>query len=230
MRRSNCLWTSGIRSAVKAVITVSAVISLAAACSGKSKTASPARLTSSVPSSTASSTQAPTGSPTDTGGSSSAGDGGTASATDSSTAPAVLPTNASGRPLTLADVFTTTGTWKDDRFSISSHQDLKGIGTSTSACSPDNASVLELRLADGFSKLTMTAGQDNDSASSDEVLIVDVVANGTQIDTRHIKFDALQSFTENVRGVNALQIRVYLDTAKCVNKEVTAVIEGLIVS
>lgn len=150
----------------------------------------------------------------------------------SPTSPGPVPSTASGRPLTLADVFSTEGDWKDDRFDITDRVGLPGIGTVTNACGPDYAPMLELRLARGFTSLRMVVGQANDSKSSDAILVVTIVANGKQIDTRRVPFDKLQTFRENITAVNALQIFVFIDPESCnrSSQEVTAVIQGLTVS
>ncbi len=108
---------------------------------------------------------------------------------------------------TLTDIFSANGDWKDDRYDIANRSGLTGIGTVMNNCDESQANKLELRLAGAFTTLKMIAGQDNASASSDEALVVKVIANGKQIDTRHIPFNKLQTFREDITGVNALQNR-----------------------
>jgi len=152
----------------------------------------------------------------------------------SSLSPPVLASNAIGRSLTLADVFSSTGNWRDDRFDIANRAGLTGIGTEVTNCDENGAVMLELRLAEGFNTLKMNVGQANTSKSSDQVLITEVVANGKQIDSRHVPFNKIQAFQEPISGVNALRILAYLDPTACsasrTSPSVLAVVQGLTVS
>jgi hypothetical protein len=143
--------------------------------------------------------------------------------------PAVLPTSAVGKVLTLADIFQYDDDWTDSRFSVADRMDVPGIGVELTGCGEDYGRALELRLARGFSRLAFNAGQDNTSASSDEQLIVAVIANGGQIDIRRVPFDRIQPFALDVKDVNALKIVVWLDQEQgCQDyKGATAVIEQL---
>lgn len=90
--------------------------------------------------------------------------------------------------------------------------------------------MLELRLAGHFATLKMKVGQANSSKSSDDVLDVEVDANGKQQDIRKVPFNTQQSFTVPAAGVNALKIIMYIDPDKCDPRGLTAVIEDLSVS
>jgi hypothetical protein len=91
--------------------------------------------------------------------------------------------------------------------------------------------MLELRLARRFAKMSMSVGQANNSPSSDAVLVVEVVANGEQVDLRRVPFDQLQPFELDVQDVNALKIHVWIDPETCrSSKEVVAVVENLVLS
>jgi hypothetical protein len=178
---------------------------------------------------------APSGSDTSSSGTdTSPGDGTTPTDTPSSSGPPILKSGDTGRPLTLADVFSKTDGWRDDRFDIASKSGLTGMGSLVTSCYESNPVTIELRLAEGFTKLTMNVGQANNSDSSDESLVTQVIANGKQIDSHHIPFNTVQPFNESVAGVNALIVEMYLDPDQC-NKSrssspsVLAVIQGLTV-
>ena len=122
------------------------------------------------------------------------------------------------------------GTWDEARYDVADVSSAPGIGATISSCSGNVTAELELRLAHHFNALKMKVGESNDSKSSDDTLVVQVIANGKQLDSRRIPFDAQQVFELNIKDVNALKINMSLDPDKCDNKEVTAVIEGLSVS
>ena len=144
--------------------------------------------------------------------------------------PAVLPSSASGKQLGLGDVFGTTGQWTEDLFSIGDGPTVPGIATVVGGCGENYAAMLELRLAHHFAKLKMVVGQGNTSKSSDDLLVVQIYANGKQTDTRKIAFDTQDSFDIAVSDVNALKIYMFLDDDKCNDAGTTAVIQGLTVS
>jgi hypothetical protein len=150
--------------------------------------------------------------------------------TTTTSAPPVVPTNASGRALTLADVFGTEGEWEESRYDVATRTEVQGIGTQLNACGEDDAHEIELRLAHRFSRLTMNVGQANDSASSDETLVVQIVTNGKLEDTRRVPFDRIQQFAVNVKDVNALKLRFWIDEVECAYRDgIIAVIEKLTV-
>lgn len=150
--------------------------------------------------------------------------------TESPTGPVVLGSNASGRELKLADVFAAEGTWEESRYDVANRRDIQGMGVTLHYCGEDGAAQLELRLARNFKKLTMSVGEANDSPNSDQVLIVEIVANGRQQDSRRIPFDRIQPFSESVAGVNALKVRFWMDGDKCTGEDIVAVVEKLTVS
>jgi hypothetical protein len=154
--------------------------------------------------------------------------------TQSSSGPPILRSGDTGRPLTLADVFAATDGWRDDRFDIASKSGLTGIGSVVTSCYESDPVTVELRLAEGFTKLKMNVGQANNSASSDESLVTLVIANGKQVDSHHIPFNTVQPFNVSVAGVNALIVQIYLDPDQCnksrsTTRSVLAVIQGLTV-
>ena len=148
---------------------------------------------------------------------------------DSTDGPQVVPTSASGRTLGLADIFSTVGEWKEERYDISDTSNVFGLATTLSSCGGSGVQ-LELRLAHRFSTLQMKVGQANNSMTSDDVVVVDVVKNGTKIDSQGVAFDVVQPFKEDVTDANSLKIAFQLDPAKCSNQGVVVVVEGLTVS
>jgi hypothetical protein len=76
----------------------------------------------------------------------------------------------------------------------------------------------------------MKVGQANDSETSDNAVVVDVVKNGTKIDSQSVPFDAVQSFDEDITDANSLKLQFHIDRTKCVSGGVTTVVEGLTVS
>lgn len=141
----------------------------------------------------------------------------------------VLDENASGQTLSLSDIFDVRGEWSESRFGVSDRSDIRGLGVPVS-CFGDGAS-LEMRLARRFSGLEMSVGQANDSPSSGQVLVVEVEANGEQLDVRRVPFDQVQPIDLDIAGVNALRIVLTLDRGGCGSSDrVLAVVEGLRVS
>lgn len=149
---------------------------------------------------------------------------------ESPSGPVVLGTNASGRELKLADVFSTKRDWEESRYDVASRRDIQGMGVSLNSCGDYYAAQLELRLARNFTTLTMNVGQANNSPSSDETLVVEIVANGRQQDFRRVPFDRIQSFKVSVRDVNALKLRFWIDEEECNGGQIVAVVEKLTVS
>lgn len=132
--------------------------------------------------------------------------------------------------LTLADVFHAEGEWEESRYDVAKRREIQGIGTTLTSCGEYAAAELELRLAHSFSRLTMNVGQANTSKNSDQTLLVEIVANGRQMDTRRIPFDRIQGFSVNVKDVNALKLRFWIDEVNCdYDASMIAVIENLTV-
>lgn len=133
--------------------------------------------------------------------------------------------------MTLADFFDVDEQWTESRYDIAKSRQQLGIGAEIQSCyGPDAPDTLELRLANNFTTLKFNVGQANGSQASDQVLDVEVIGNGAQIDIRRIPFNKVQPFTIPVGGVNALVIRVYLDpeTDQCDGDSVTAVLHGAV--
>ena len=149
----------------------------------------------------------------------------------SPTGPSVL-NQASGRVLTLSDFFEPSDDWEENRFNIADKSQVQGIAAEISSCNRDAARLLELRLSNEYKTLTFSVGQANTSDASDQSLTVEVTGNNSQIDIRHVPFNKFQQFKEPVAGVNALQIRMYLDSAvtNCGQKSVIGVLSDAVVS
>lgn len=150
----------------------------------------------------------------------------TASLMDEDEASGILDDTARGQALALNDIFKADGQWYEDRYSVSDRSDIRALGTEVS-CYGGTPS-LELRLARRFDQLSFSVGQDNASANSDQVLIVEVVTNGEQSDLRKVPFDRVQPFEVPVSGANAVIIKFDLDQ-DC-DDSVIAVVESLTVS
>jgi hypothetical protein len=147
-----------------------------------------------------------------------------------SSSPAVLPSGASGRSLRLADVFAVNGDWQDSRYGVAGASEVPGIGATLSGCGDTSSADLELRLGNRFDRLTMKVGQADTSATSDATMDAVVVVNGEQQDARHVPFDRIQPISVDVRNGNAVKLRFWQDTAKCVSGAITVVIQDLTVT
>lgn len=151
----------------------------------------------------------------------------TSSASDESETDArVLEETARDQPLTLGDIFNVEGEWTEDRYNVSDRSDIRALGARV-LCSSSTRS-LELRLARRFDTLSFTVGQDNASDSSQEVLVVEVIGNGEQMDVRRVPFDQVQPFDLPITGVNAVIIDFSLE--RPCDDSVIAVVESLTVS
>jgi hypothetical protein len=85
-------------------------------------------------------------------------------------------------------------------------------------------------MAHRFTGMKLGVGQANDSVVSDNAVIVDVISNGTKIDSHTVPFDTVQALDEDVTDANSLKLQFHLDPAKCKEGGVTVVVEGLTVS
>lgn len=141
----------------------------------------------------------------------------------------VIPADSSGKVLTLSDIFQFSGTWEESRYDIADKTQVPGLGVSIPYCRENSPAELELRLAHRFKTLTMNIGQANDSASSDLMLNVQIVANGSQQDSQRVPFDRIQAMKVDLTDVNALKIRLWLEGSAC-NQGAIAVISDLKVS
>lgn len=91
-------------------------------------------------------------------------------------------------------------------------------------------SVLELRLAHNFTKIKFDVGQSNDSQSSDNSVLVDVIMGQNKIDSKSLPFDTVLPFNEDITGANSLKITFRLDPNKCRDGSVTVVVSNMTVS
>ncbi len=149
--------------------------------------------------------------------------GSSASADDG---PTVLqPGSAQDRDLGLNDVFNTSGDWAEQRLDVASVVDVRAVSTEVSSCNPDYGAGLEFRLANGFTKLSLSVGQANTSESSDQTMKIEVLGNDKQLDIRSVPFNSVVDLSIDVPNVNALKVVIYLEEkdGRC-NGSVTAML------
>lgn len=186
-------------------------------CSGVTMGGSSTSQPGTPPSSTQPSpnTSEPSGSPTISAepGVTSVTDAPTSSTATGTPPPLLDPATVQNRDLTTQDAFSRVREWRDDRFDVARESQLLGLGVDVATCEQSDVSApeLEFRLANKFAKLSFSAGQSNTSPSSDMVLKIDIIANGTRLDSRRASFNSIQNFDLNITDVNALKIRLYLD-------------------
>jgi hypothetical protein len=151
---------------------------------------------------------------------------------ESPNSPRVLPSSASGKDLSLTDIFASKGEWKQARFDLADQTDVPGMGVALNTCGTNNPAELELRLAHRFMHLSMDVAQANNSPSSSNKIVVEVTANGKQQDSRQVPFDRIQPFDISAQDVNAAVVRLWIDQASCVSgqHQVIAVVSKLRVS
>lgn len=174
-----------------------------------SQDASPTTETSAAaPSSAPSPTPSPTASASATD---SATDMASATASEDPSASAeastngLTPENSKGRELRLSDFQKppVTSGWQEKRYDVASTTNTMGIGTKLDWQNDDE---IELRLANKFQKVTFTAGQANDSQSSDLIMRVAIFADGKEIETVDVPFNDAHAFEVKAANVNALKI------------------------
>ena len=132
----------------------------------------------------------------------------------SSSGAVVLGPNRGGSKLSLGDFFAPDSSWTEGSFDIADRKGVQGIVTNVRTCTAQEASALELRLADNYRQLTFSAGQSNDSKDSDRELTVAVEANDRQVSAQNIPFNKVQDFTTSVVAVNSLKILFFVNSAK----------------
>lgn len=145
--------------------------------------------------------------------------------------PGSIPSAFAGQPLNLDQAQSVSGAWEQSRYEVANRSDVAGMGVPVQSCSDTGGAVLEYRLADRFSSLRFSVSQANSSQSSDQLLTVVVMANGSQLDIQTVPFNQVKPLKYSVSGVNAMQIRLFLsDKVQRCGGSVTAVIEQLVVS
>lgn len=135
----------------------------------------------------------------------------TADPSDSPSGPVVIGPGHQGATLTLVDFFAPNSDWSQDSYDVASRKGLQGISANVSGCGQGDEHDLQLRLGDNYKTLTFYVGQANDSASSDQTLVVDVFTNSRQILSRKIPFNVVQPFNVPVSSVNAVVLSFHLD-------------------
>jgi len=204
-----------------------------ASSASSSQSTSAASETTSAPEMSPSSTSPaePEDSPSEAGDATTADTEGDDTSGDETPKPPVLGKDVSGRLLTTADFFAVPEGWVDGRFNVAGKTALTGVSGELEGCkdeADDETSTVELRLANNFSVLTMTVGQDDDSVSSDSVVTVRATGNGTYREEVKVPFNSTVPFKVDVRGVNALKIQAYKGGTKCdYNKSVHVVMMGM---
>ena len=110
------------------------------------------------------------------------------SASAEATTNGLTPENSKGRELRLSDFQEppVTSGWQEKRYDVASITNTMGIGTKLDWQNDDE---IELRLANKFQKVTFTAGQANDSSSSDLIVKVALFADGKEIETVDVPFN-----------------------------------------
>ena len=128
-----------------------------------------------------------------------------ASASAEATTNGLTPENSKGRELRLSDFQepSATSDWQEKRYDVASITNTMGIGTKLDWQNDDE---IELRLANKFQKVTFTAGQANDSRSSDLIVRVAIFADGKEIETVDVPFNDAHAFEVKAANVNALKI------------------------
>ena len=127
------------------------------------------------------------------------------SASAEATTNGLTPENSKGRELRLSDFQEppVTSGWQEKRYDVASITNTMGIGTKLDWQNDDE---IELRLANKFQKVTFTAGQANDSRSSDLIVRVAIFADGKEIETVDVPFNDAHAFEVKAANVNALKI------------------------
>lgn len=127
--------------------------------------------------------------------------------------PSTVPTAKAGATLGLADFFEPDSAWEENRYEVADQANVSGIAIEVSTSSETSAHELELRLANTFDTLNFTVGQANDSESSARVMVVQVLGNNKQLDVQSVPFNTIQPVSVPVAGVNAVVIRLYLESS-----------------
>lgn len=138
----------------------------------------------------------------------------------------VLEPERAGQELDLDDAVNVRGNWSESRFQVSDRSEARGLGVLVDCGLKDRVS-LELRLARRFDTLEFTVGQDNNSPTSQQTLVVEVTGNQEQLDLRRIEFDQVQPFTLSVSSINAVIIKFDVEEPCDNSDEIIAVVEAL---
>lgn len=133
---------------------------------------------------------------------------------DSSPGTSVLGPDKKGQELGLADFFSPSNSWTENRYDVATESGVSGVASDIDICglkSYLDSGKLEMRLGNNFEKMSFKVGQANTSKASDQTLVVRVAGNNKQIDIWRIPFNEIQEFSFPVKDVNALTIQFYLD-------------------
>lgn len=127
----------------------------------------------------------------------------------SSDVPRIQP----GVPLGLDGFFRPGENWDEKVYNVADLDSVQGITTSVERCGLDRAQVLELRTQNDFETLSFSVGQANESESSSERLLVEVIGdNGPPLHAARVGWNEIVPFSElPIDAVGAVKIRVALD-------------------
>lgn len=127
--------------------------------------------------------------------------------------PTPLPPAAGPLEIELEDVFLAEGGWSEDRYNVANRSDLLAMGASV-ICARNSPS-LELRLEQRFDTLRFEVGQANSSPNSQQTVVVTVMGNGEQIDTREVEFNEVQMLEIDAANLNAVIVKFDLVRDEC---------------
>ncbi|WP_286967442.1 MULTISPECIES: hypothetical protein [Arsenicicoccus] len=125
-----------------------------------------------------------------------------------------LPPISADDRISLSQVFAKTDGWQENKYNFAGKVGVQGMASLVQGCGSDSSQVqwIELRLQNKFTELDFDVSQSDSSKSSDQRLTAEVVANGQQVDIDTVPFNKIKAFTRiNLRDVNALKIRLFLD-------------------
>lgn len=146
---------------------------------------------------------------------------------DATNAPIVTGTSSAPQTLTLVDFFNRTG-WDEGEVQVPRQQEP--VQALTTELTPDYtgsrcenviedlvASPLELRLAAESGTVAFTVGQALDSATSDTLLDVKLLADNRTVETTTVPFAESRTLSTPVDGVSSvkLQVSVSEDSPSC---------------
>lgn len=136
-----------------------------------------------------------------------------------------------GIALGLVDFFNPSDAWTEDRVDVASKKSLRGLISRLDGCW-DEMETLELRLANSFEEIKLTAGQANTSETANQILTVEITADGRQVEIQRIAWNKTKTLSLPVKQVNSLNINVYLDDEvdDCMSADVTSVLTDVILT
>lgn len=124
-----------------------------------------------------------------------------------------VPSLEPGVPLGLSDFFRPTDNWNEQVYNVADFASIQGIASEVGRCGLDDAEQIELRTENKFETLSFRVGQANDSDSSSQGLLVEVIGdNGPPLHTARVGWNEVVPFEDlPISAVGAVKIRVALD-------------------